>query len=97
MYIFNAFYLLHSYNQSFLISLCFDMVSFRGQKKLGLGPDRSDEHPHPFHMRIPPQGPFHHFSHFSSLLGVSFIRGWHLFIVILLPSATFISRQCLIL
>ena len=40
------------------------MVSFRGQKKLGLRPDRfllgvyfkiSDEHPHPFHMRRPPR------------------------------------------
>ena len=30
-------------------------------------------------------------------LGVSFIRGWHLFIVILLPSAAFIRGQCLIL
>lgn len=40
--------------------------------------------------------PFHHFSHFSSPLGVSFIRGWHLFIVILLPSAAFIRGQCLI-
>ena len=34
MYIFNSFYLLHSYNPSFLICLCFNMVSFRGQKKL---------------------------------------------------------------
>ena len=34
MYIFNAFYLLHSYNPSFLICLCFNMVSFRGQKSL---------------------------------------------------------------
>jgi len=33
MYIFNSFYLLHSYNPSFLICLCFNMVSFRGQKK----------------------------------------------------------------
>ena len=41
MYIFNSFYLLHSYNPSFLISLCFSMVSFRGQKKLGPRPDRS--------------------------------------------------------
>ena len=39
------------------------MVSFRGQKKLGLRPDRSplgvsfkisDEQPHPFLMRSPP-------------------------------------------
>ena len=35
MYIFNSFYLLHSYNPSFLICLCFNMVSFRGQKSLG--------------------------------------------------------------
>ena len=35
--------------------------------------------------------PFHHFSHFSSPLGVLFIRGWHLLIVILLPSAAFIN------
>ena len=37
------------------------MVSFRDQKKLGPRLDRSplfkisDEHPHPFHMRIPPR------------------------------------------
>ena len=63
MYIFNGFYLLHSYNPSFLICLCFNMVSFRGQKKLGPQPDRSplgvsfkisDEHPHLFHMWSPP-------------------------------------------
>ena len=41
MYIFNSFYLLHSYNPSFLICLCFNMVSFRGQKKLGPHPDLS--------------------------------------------------------
>ena len=41
MFIFNAFYLLHSYNPSFLVCLCFNMVSFRGQKKLGPRPDRS--------------------------------------------------------
>ena len=35
MYIFNLFYLPHSYNPSFLICLCFNMVSFRGQKSLG--------------------------------------------------------------
>ena len=69
MYIFYSFYLLQSYNPSFLICLCFNMVSFRGQKKLGPRPDRSplgvqfkisDEHPHPFHMRSstspPPSG-----------------------------------------
>ena len=77
MYIFNSFYLLHSYNPSFLwhqylkktflsivfICLCFNMVSFRGQKKLGPRPDRSllgvqfkiyDEHPYHLHMRSPP-------------------------------------------
>ena len=36
MYIFNSFYLLHLYNPSFLIYLCFNIVSFRGQKSLGL-------------------------------------------------------------
>ena len=41
MCIFNSIYLLHSYNPSFLICLCFNMVSFRGQKKLGPRPDRS--------------------------------------------------------
>ena len=41
MDIFNAFYLLHSYNPSFLNCLCFSMVSFRGQKELGPRPDRS--------------------------------------------------------
>ena len=35
MYIFNALYLLQSYNPSFLICLCFNMVSFRGQKSSG--------------------------------------------------------------
>ena len=63
MNIFNAFYLLHSYNPSFLICLCFNMVSFRGKKKLGLRPDWSplrvyfkisDKHPHPFHVQSPP-------------------------------------------
>ena len=33
MYIFNSFYLLHWYNPSFLICLCFNMVSFRDPKK----------------------------------------------------------------
>ena len=37
MCIFNSIYLLHSYNPSFLICLCFNMVS----KKLGPRPDRS--------------------------------------------------------
>ena len=65
MYIFNSFYLLHSYNPSFLICLCFNMVSFRGQKKLGARPDRSplgvqfkisNEHRHPFRMQSPSPG-----------------------------------------
>ena len=47
----------------FFIFLCFNMVSSRGQKKLGPRPDwsplgvlfkTSDEHPNPFHMRSPP-------------------------------------------
>ena len=38
---FNSFYLLYSYNPSFLICLCFHMVSFRDQNKLGPRPDRS--------------------------------------------------------
>ena len=63
MYIFDSFCLIHSYNPSIPICLCFNMVSFRGQKKLGSRPDRSplgvyfkipDEHSHPFHMRSPP-------------------------------------------
>ena len=41
MYIFNAFYLLHSYNPSFLICLCSNMASVRDQEKLGPCPDRS--------------------------------------------------------
>ena len=41
MYTFNALYLLHSYNPSFLICMCFNMDSLRGQKKLGPRPDRS--------------------------------------------------------
>ena len=41
MYIFNSFYLLYSYNPSFLIFLRFIIVSFRGQKNLGPRPDRS--------------------------------------------------------
>ena len=69
MYIFNSFYSLHSFNPSFLICLCFNMVSFRGQKKLGPRPNRSlsgvfklklkisDEHPHPFHMQSLPPPP----------------------------------------
>ena len=71
MYIFNSFYSLHSFNPSFLICLCFNMVSFRGQKKLGPRPNRSlsgvfklklklkisNEHPHPFHMQSLPPSP----------------------------------------
>ena len=75
MYIFNSLYLLHSYNPSFLICLCFNMVSFRGQKKLGPRPDRSPQGfnskfptsiPTPFicgvpprHFLWPPQCPYH--------------------------------------
>ena len=40
-FFFISFYLLLSYNPSFLIRLCFNMVSFRGQKMLGPRPDRS--------------------------------------------------------
>ena len=50
MYIFNSFYLLHSYNPSFLICLCFNMVSFSDQKKLGPRPDRS---PDGFNSKFP--------------------------------------------
>ena len=59
MYIFNSFYLLHSNDPSFLICLCFNLVSLGVKKNLGPRPDRSplgvsfkisDEHPHPFHM-----------------------------------------------
>ena len=66
MYIFNLFYLLPSYNPSFLICLCFNMVSFRDQKKLGPRLDWSplgvyfkisDKHPQPFHMRSLPPPP----------------------------------------
>ena len=41
MCIFYSFYSLHSYNLSFLICLCFNMVSFRDQKKLGPCPHGS--------------------------------------------------------
>ena len=61
MYILNLFYfILYLYNPSFL---CFNMVSFRGPKKLGPLPDRSplwlkfkisNEYPHPFHWGVPP-------------------------------------------
>ena len=65
MYIFNAFYLLQSYNPSFLICLCFNMVSFSGQKKLGPRPDLSPlgvyfkfptSTPFPFICGVPPPG-----------------------------------------
>ena len=65
MYIFNAFYLLQSYNPTFLICLCFNMVSFRGQKKLGSRPDRilqgfnskfPTSIPTPFICGVPPGG-----------------------------------------
>ena len=45
------------------ICLCFNMVSFTSQKRLGPRPDQSplgvlfkisDKHPHPFHMQSPP-------------------------------------------
>ena len=35
MYIFNSFYLLHSYNPSFLICLSFNMVFFRSSPPPG--------------------------------------------------------------
>ena len=63
MYIFNSFHLLHSDNPSFLICLRFNMVSFRGQKKLWPRPDRSPlgfnskfptSIPTPFICRVPP-------------------------------------------
>ena len=66
MYIFNLFYSLPSYNPSFLICLCFNMVPFRGQKKAwamprlvsftGLIQNFRRQHPHPFHMQSPPLG-----------------------------------------
>ena len=53
MCIFNSFYLLHSYNLSFLICLCFNMVSFRDQKKLGPCPHAWV----PFICGVPPPQP----------------------------------------
>ena len=43
----------------FVICLCFKTVSFRGKKSLGLTQIGllSDEHPRPFHMRVPPPPP----------------------------------------
>ena len=62
MYIFNAFYLLHSYKPSFLICLCFNLVSFRGQEKLGPHPDQSPSKfltsiPAPFICGVAPPPP----------------------------------------
>ena len=57
MYIFNSFYLLHSYNPSFLICLCFNMVSFRGQKSFSLQVFNSKfptSIPTPFICEVPP-------------------------------------------
>ena len=54
MYILNSFYLLHSYNPSFLICLCFNVVSFRNQKKLGPRPDRSPFSIQNFRRASPP-------------------------------------------
>ena len=58
--IFNSFYLLHSYNPSILICLCFNMVSFRGQKNLGPRTflfKISDDHSHPLICEVPPPPP----------------------------------------
>ena len=64
MYIFNSFYLLHSYNPSFLICLCFNMVSFRGQKSLahaqiglllGFNSKFPTSIPTPFICEVPPR------------------------------------------
>ena len=52
MYLFNALYLLHSYNPSFLICLCFNMVSFRCL----------------IHMRSPPPGATNYKSHYNCSL-----------------------------
>ena len=41
IYLICIFLMGHSYNPSFLMCLCFNMVSFRGKKKLGPRPDRS--------------------------------------------------------
>ena len=63
MYIFNSFYLLHSYNPSFLICLCFNMVPFRGQKSLahaqigllqGFNSKFPTSIPTPFICEVPP-------------------------------------------
>ena len=41
IYLICIFLMGHSYNPSFLMCLCFNMVFFRGKKKLGPRPDRS--------------------------------------------------------
>ena len=41
IYLICIFLMCHSYNPSFLMCLCFNMVSYRGKKKLGPRPDRS--------------------------------------------------------
>ena len=60
-----CFYLLHSYNPSFLIYVCFNKVSFRGQKKLGhaqigllegFNSKFPTSIPTPFICRVPPPG-----------------------------------------
>ena len=65
MYIFNLFYLPHSYNPCFLICLRFNMVSFRGQKSLGhtqiglpygFNSKFPTSIPTTFICRVPPQG-----------------------------------------
>ena len=72
MYIFNAFYLLHSYKPSFLICLCFNLVSFRRQEKLGPHPDQSPSKfltsiPAPFICGVPfPPPPPHFLSNCNS-------------------------------
>ena len=56
----------HYNKMSLSIILCFKMVSFRGQKKLGPCPDWpplgvylkiSNKHPRPFHMGVSPPPP----------------------------------------
>ena len=65
-----CFYLLHSYNPSFLIYVCFNKVSFRGQKKLGhaqigllegFNSKFPTSIPTPFICRVPPPGIFTYF------------------------------------
>ena len=63
MYIFNSLYLLHSYNPSFVICLCFNMVSFRFQNSLahaligllqGFNSKFQTSIPTPFICEVPP-------------------------------------------